>query len=93
MQDSYRFFNNKACKYLPCHQTENVDDFNCLFCYCPLYLMEDCGGNYKMTSGIKDCTSCLLPHKPNGYDYIVNKFREYNEKKVMEFLAEEEGKK
>ena len=49
--------------------------------------MEECGGNYKMTAGIKDCSSCLIPHRPKGYDYIVNKFREYNQKKADEYIA------
>lgn len=43
MENSYRFFENKECKYFPCH--EGVDDFNCLFCYCPLYHLENCPGN------------------------------------------------
>lgn len=87
MEDSYRFFNNKKCAYMPCHKVDNTEDFNCLFCYCPLYLMEECGGNYKMAAGIKDCSDCLLPHRPKGYDYIVKKFREYNQKKAEEYIA------
>lgn len=70
MENSYRFFNNKDCKYFPCHKIENSDEFNCLFCYCPLYLLEECGGNYKMTNGVKDCSDCLIPHRPKGYDHI-----------------------
>lgn len=37
MINSYRFFQNKECEYFPCHKTENEEEFNCLFCYCPLY--------------------------------------------------------
>ncbi len=70
MEFSYRFYTNKDCKYLPCHKVENIEEFNCLFCYCPLYLLEDCKGNYVMTQGIKDCSNCLIPHRPNGYDHI-----------------------
>ena len=43
MNHSYRFFENKECKYFPCH--EGLEDFNCLFCYCPLYTKEHCPGN------------------------------------------------
>lgn len=35
---SYRFFQNRACEFFPCHAVEDVEKFNCLFCYCPLYL-------------------------------------------------------
>ena len=27
-------FENRECKYYPCHETDNI---NCLFCYCPLF--------------------------------------------------------
>ena len=39
-----------------------------MFCYCPNYFLEECGGNYIMNHGIKDCTSCLIPHTCEGYD-------------------------
>lgn len=84
MENSYRFYTNKDCIYLPCHKTDDVDNFNCMFCYCPLYFLEECGGNYKMSHGIKDCSNCLLPHKVAGYDYINKKIGEINEKRVME---------
>lgn len=35
MENSHRFFENRECKYFPCHK--GLEDFNCLFCYCPLY--------------------------------------------------------
>lgn len=40
MKESYRFYQNKACEYFPCHPVDDPDSFNCLFCYCPLYLQE-----------------------------------------------------
>ena len=74
MKNSHRFFENKECKYFPCH--EGVDDFNCLFCYCPLYALgTECGGNFKITEdGIKDCSACLLPHRRENYEYVVNQY-------------------
>ena len=73
MKNSFRFFCNFECESFPCHRTDEAKDFNCLFCYCPLYYLEDCGGNYIVTdSGIKDCSDCLLPHKAENYEYIVN---------------------
>ena len=56
MSENYKFFSNDKCEYFPCHKVNNPENFNCLFCYCPLYaLKENCGGNFKYTSnGIKD---------------------------------------
>lgn len=75
---SYKFFNNNKCEYFPCHKTNDPENFNCLFCYCPLYALKDkCGGNFRYTEkGIKDCTNCTLPHKRDNYDYIIGKFQE-----------------
>jgi len=78
MENSYRFYTNKDCQYFPCHKVENEEDLNCMFCYCPLYLMEECGGNYRNTGGVKDCSYCLIPHMPKGYDYINSKIVEFN---------------
>jgi len=73
--NNYKFFQNVECEYFPCHSTSNKEKFNCLFCYCPLYNDDNCGGNYiKLNNGIKDCSKCLIPH--NNYDYIINKLKE-----------------
>jgi len=76
MKNSFSFFQNKDCEYFPCHEVKNCENFNCLFCYCPLYFLGDrCGGNFTYTrNGIKDCSNCTLPHSPGGYDYVINKF-------------------
>jgi len=73
--EHYKFFQNKKCEYFPCHKTEKPEDFNCLFCYCPLYALgKDCGGNCAYTeTGIKDCSNCLVPHGKGGYDHIMKK--------------------
>ena len=78
MDNSHRFFQNRDCAYFPCHKVTDDSEFNCLFCYCPLYALGDrCGGNCSYTeSGIKDCSNCLIPHSPKGYDYINSKFME-----------------
>lgn len=74
----YSFFCHKECEYFPCHKTDDRENFNCLFCYCPLYALGDkCGGNFRYTEkGVKDCTNCLLPHKRENYGYITGKFSE-----------------
>ena len=75
MQHSSRFFRNTACAYFPCHAGADPETFNCLFCYCPLYFLEDCGGTWRDLHGIKDCTACLRPHRPEGYDEILTRLR------------------
>ena len=79
--EHFKFFQNKKCEYFPCHKTKNEEDFNCLFCYCTLYALGDkCGGNFKyIEGGIKDCSECLIPHNPKGYDYIISKYSEIME--------------
>ena len=78
---SYNFFQNKECEWFPCHSTQNTDKYSCLFCFCPLYTYEDCGGKYVILSnGIKDCSLCLIPHY--NYDYIIEKLKNINQLKV-----------
>lgn len=72
------FFQNRKCEFFPCHKTDDIENFNCLFCYCPLYALGDrCGGDFTYTEdGVKDCTNCLVPHKRDSADYIKSKFPE-----------------
>ena len=74
----YSFFANKACEFYPCHAVPEGEEFNCLFCYCPLYMLgKECGGNFAyLENGVKDCSGCLLPHRREGYGYITGKYRE-----------------
>ncbi|MFZ7119994.1 MAG: cysteine-rich small domain-containing protein [Eubacteriaceae bacterium] len=74
-KEKFKFFNHKECEYFPCHDCENLDDFNCLFCYCPLYTLGDkCGGNFTYTKkGIKNCKNCTIPHTREGYEIILEK--------------------
>lgn len=73
MENSYQFFQNTECKYFPCHK--DVEEINCLFCYCPLYAMHPCPGTctYLEYQGkkIKECTNCTFPHKAENYDIIM----------------------
>ncbi len=32
---NYEFFSHTSCEFFPCHPTQNPEEFNCLFCYCP----------------------------------------------------------
>ena len=71
--EDYSFFQNKACAHFPCHECADRENFNCLFCYCPLYALGDrCGGNFTyLPNGIKDCSNCLRPHKRENYESII----------------------
>ncbi len=73
---NYSFFQHRECESFPCHKTDNIENFNCLFCYCPLYTLgEDCGGNFVYTqSGIKNCVNCDIPHKRENYGLIIGKY-------------------
>ncbi len=59
----YRFVQNTKCEYFPCHKVLDTEEFNCLFCFCPLYWKDDCGGKYKLLEGFKDCSDCSFPPK------------------------------
>ena len=71
----YDFFQNEEYEYFPCHAGADPENFNCLFCFCPLYALGDrCGGSFVYTeNGIKDCSNCLKPHRRENYDKIMNK--------------------
>ena len=74
--ENYKFSQNKKCEFFPCHKSKNTEEFNCLFCYCPLYMLKDqCGGNFKYKNGIKDCSYCTLPHDKGGYDHVMSKMK------------------
>ena len=74
----YAFFQNRECECFPCHEVAHPEDFNCLFCYCPLYMLgRDCGGNCSYTpDGFKDCTACLYPHRADSYGEILLRYGE-----------------
>lgn len=79
---SYKFFQNCDCEYFPCHliPDENCDKFNCLFCFCPLHYLDDCGGDFTRTDkGVKDCSLCTRPHY--DYDGIIDRLILESQKK------------
>ena len=73
---NYRFFQNLQCEYFPCHNGVPKSEFNCLFCYCPLYALgKKCGGNFRYNErGFKVCTNCSLPHQRDGYDKVIARY-------------------
>ena len=85
----FAFYTNKECEYYPCHPVPEGTEFNCLFCYCPLYMLgRKCGGNFTyLESGVKDCSKCLVPHRRENYGFIADSFQ-----KIAGEMAEREKK-
>jgi len=77
MPKEHEYFSHTACEYYPCHDGAETGNFNCLFCYCPLYALgERCGGDFVyLPGGIKDCSACLYPHKRENYAAISARFQ------------------
>ena len=73
--DCYKFVQNRDCEFFPCHKGIDCEEFNCLFCYCPLYALGDkCGGNFTyLENGIKDCSNCSIPHRRENYEFVMSK--------------------
>ena len=73
MKNSYKYFENRECEYFPCHK--GLKNFNCMFCYCPMYQKEQCLGNPSFIEQgnrrIKDCSQCSFPHIPENYEKII----------------------
>ena len=69
----FKGYTNTRCEFMPCHKGVK-DEFNCLFCYCPLVFLE-CPGPFAVftdKNGLKrkDCSNCKLPH--DGYERSWN---------------------
>lgn len=86
----YKFMQNKKCEYFPCHKDIPPEEFNCLFCYCPLYALgKECQGDYVyLENGIKSCEKCIKNHNINSYEYILAYIN-----KVIKLTSEKEYNK
>lgn len=82
------YFQNSECEYFPCHETEHPENFSCLFCYCPLYALgRKCGGNFVYREGgIKDCSNCMIPHRPENYGRITSRYEQ-----IVEMMKKNEA--
>lgn len=83
----YAYFSNCECEYFPCHTDGDAENFNCLFCYCPLYVLgKACGGDFVyLENGYKDCSHCVYPHKQENYEQIIKRYQE-----IVEVMKKEE---
>lgn len=77
----YQFVQNRACEFFPCHKGVPEEEFNCLFCYCPLYALgKKCGGACRYNEkGYKVCTDCTFPHRPENFDAVTARYKEIME--------------
>lgn len=84
----FSYFCNHDCEYFPCHDGADPENFNCLFCYCPLYALGDrCGGTFVyLDNGCKDCSNCLFPHNRDNYGTITGRYKE-----ILEAMRQSEG--
>lgn len=72
VRESNGFYQNRECRYFPCHETDDTDNFNCFFCFCPLFHKNDCGGNpLILENGVKSCENCMRPHKADSWEDII----------------------
>lgn len=86
---NYSFFQNRACEYFPCHKIVKEENFNCLFCYCPLYALgRKCGGNFTYSeNGFKDCSGCSFPHRRENYERVLERYKD-----IMNVVREQDQK-
>lgn len=77
----FNFYQNRECEYFPCHEGIPEEDFNCLFCYCPLYALgRKCGGGCVYTEhGYKSCAECTFPHWPDNYYKVLARYEDIME--------------
>ena len=77
MRNSYKFFQNKSCKFFPCHKGIKDEDFNCMFCFCPTFnkitniQLVDGQILVERGCGRKYCEKCTFPHERKNYDKII----------------------
>jgi len=78
-EKNFSFFSHEKCEYFPCHNKVDPTEFNCLFCYCPLYPLErQCGGDFQYSDkGVKDCSNCIVPHRRQNYEHILTRLKKH----------------
>ena len=78
----YTYFENHDCEFWNnCHKSVNYDNdgFNCAQCRCGLFWLSDCPGIESgdasiLSSGIKDCSNCIFPHKYSNREQMSRVF-------------------
>jgi len=73
MKNSYKFFQNKNCKYFPCHKNIDLNvkeemNWNCLFCFCPIFPQRKTNAVCLVCG---PCEKCWFPHRAKNYERII----------------------
>lgn len=94
MENGTFFYRNTACEYFPCHTGIPKENFNCMLCYCPLYMLgSECGGNFEyLPSGIKSCMNCNRPHDPSRWQEMMDMMKVVVQKVRNQHNAAEQKK-
>lgn len=72
MKNNHKFFENKKCRYYPCHK--NLVEINCLYCFCPLFTYKfdpGCGKQRYPDGSVRECNDCIFPHQRKNYTKII----------------------
>lgn len=90
---AFSFFTHYDCEFYPCHPIAEGETLNCLFCYCPLYMLgKECGGEFRyLENGVKDCSQCLLPHRPENFGLVTERFQDIAKRMAKEEAERERG--
>ena len=78
MSTNYKCFSHRDCEFYPCHRNADPGPFQLPFLLLSLYFLgRECGGEYRLLdNGVKDCSDCLFPHRPENYDAVVQKLQQ-----------------
>lgn len=65
-RNSYKFFENRSCRFYPCHK--GLKELNCLYCFCPIFPQRK---NNAVCLVCGPCENCTFPHKAKNYSRII----------------------
>ena len=89
----HRFFEHTECEYYPCHA--GIEHINCLFCYCPMYHLENCPGNpeWREKDGrrVKSCVNCTFPHRAENYDAVMQILKSTAQENASDCVSRQTG--
>jgi Zn-finger protein len=67
-KNSYKFFQNKSCRFYPCHKGIAKREFSCSFCFCPIFPQREVNAVCLVCG---PCEKCTFPHKAKNYKKII----------------------
>lgn len=74
---NWKHLQDTKCEFFPCHKLDDPSKFNCRFCYCPAFLIDNCPGiegGYAviLENGYKDCSACTINHNVDTFNVILD---------------------